>query len=224
MTLFVSYSSKDEAPVRELVSDLERARQSVWLDQELRGGDPWWQDILKQIRECRVFVFALSKRSADRRGADGHARRYHRGIAATSLRPARRPGRAEAADDLHSLPERPARAPGRRRPDHACGRVGARRSLHPDLRPPGLGDPPPRRLAQGGGASRALGRLGGDPPPLAFFLGDDRTDEDAFASLPDGSITVKVGHPDSPTLARYRLPDPDAVHAFLQWLAERLGA
>lgn len=63
MTLFVSYSSKDEAPVRELVSDLERARQSVWLDQELRGGDPWWQDILRQIRECRVFIFALSKNS-----------------------------------------------------------------------------------------------------------------------------------------------------------------
>ena len=63
MTLFVSYSSKDEVPVRELVSDLERARQTVWLDQELRGGDPWWQDILKQIRECRVFLFALSKHS-----------------------------------------------------------------------------------------------------------------------------------------------------------------
>jgi hypothetical protein len=60
MTLFVSYSSKDEVAVRELVSDLERARQTVWLDQELRGGDPWWQDILKQIRECRVFLFALS--------------------------------------------------------------------------------------------------------------------------------------------------------------------
>ncbi len=63
MTLFVSYSSKDEVVVRELVSDLERARQSVWLDQELRGGDPWWQDILKQIRECNVFLFALSKNS-----------------------------------------------------------------------------------------------------------------------------------------------------------------
>lgn len=69
----------------------------------------------------------------------------------------------------------------------------------------------------------AIDQLGGDAP-LAFFLGDDRTDEDAFASLPADSITVKIGHPESPTLARYRLDDPDAVHAFLQWLAERLGA
>ena len=61
MTLFVTYSSKDEVAVGELVSDLERARHSVWLDEDLRGGDPWWQDILTRIPECRVFV--LSKNS-----------------------------------------------------------------------------------------------------------------------------------------------------------------
>jgi hypothetical protein len=63
MTLFLSYSSKDEAPVRALTADLARARLDVWLDQELRGGDPWWQDILRQIRECDVFLFALSANS-----------------------------------------------------------------------------------------------------------------------------------------------------------------
>lgn len=51
---------------------------------------------------------------------------------------------------------------------------------------------------------------------LPVFLGDDRTDEDAFAALPDG-VTVCVG--DHPTLARYRLPDPTAVADFLDWLA-----
>ena len=63
MTLFISYSSKDAAAVREVVRDLSLARFDVWLDQELRGGDPWWQDILRQIRECDVFLFSLSAHS-----------------------------------------------------------------------------------------------------------------------------------------------------------------
>jgi trehalose 6-phosphate phosphatase len=66
---------------------------------------------------------------------------------------------------------------------------------------------------------RQLGETG---DRLVFYLGDDRTDEDAFAALPDG-ITVKVGSPETPTRARYTLPDPDSVHAFLGWLANRLA-
>lgn len=53
---------------------------------------------------------------------------------------------------------------------------------------------------------------------LVFHIGDDRTDEDAFASLPAG-VTVKVGPADAPTAARYRLADPPAVASFLEWLA-----
>jgi hypothetical protein len=63
MWLFASYSRKDETAVRELMSDLRRAHLSVWHDQELRGGDPWWQDILLRIRECDVFLFLLSHNS-----------------------------------------------------------------------------------------------------------------------------------------------------------------
>ena len=58
---------------------------------------------------------------------------------------------------------------------------------------------------------------------LVFYFGDDRTDEDAFASLPDG-VTVKVASEATRTLARYQLTDPDAVEHFLSWLAEKLGA
>ncbi len=61
--LFVSYSRKDEAAVRKLIADLGQAHLSVWHDQALHGGDPWWQDILRRIRECDVFLFALSKNS-----------------------------------------------------------------------------------------------------------------------------------------------------------------
>lgn len=49
--------------VQALAIDLRRARQTVWLDQELHGGDAWWQTILKQIHDADVFVFALSNNS-----------------------------------------------------------------------------------------------------------------------------------------------------------------
>ena len=63
MKVFVSYSSHDDVAVRSLVADLERARQQVWLDQDLGGGDAWWAVILEQIRACTVFMFALSNNS-----------------------------------------------------------------------------------------------------------------------------------------------------------------
>jgi len=57
---------------------------------------------------------------------------------------------------------------------------------------------------------------------LTIYLGDDSSDEDAFAAITDG-ITVKVGVA-PPTLAAHRLPDPAAVHEFLLWLAVRRAA
>lgn len=50
------------------------------------------------------------------------------------------------------------------------------------------------------------------------YLGDDRTDEDAFAALAS-EITIQVGG-DGPTAARYRAPSPAAATEFLQWLLE----
>jgi hypothetical protein len=63
MGVFISYSNQDEGAVRALAADLGRARQTVWLDRELHGGDTWWQTILKQIQDADVFVFALSNNS-----------------------------------------------------------------------------------------------------------------------------------------------------------------
>ncbi|MGH3916948.1 MAG: TIR domain-containing protein [Pseudonocardiaceae bacterium] len=63
MRLFVSYSSKDNPSVKSLIRDLEAARHAVWVDQELTGGDSWWREILQQIRQCDVFVLALSNNS-----------------------------------------------------------------------------------------------------------------------------------------------------------------
>jgi hypothetical protein len=63
MKVFVSYSSHDGAAVRSLAGDLERARLQVWYDLDLGGGESWWGKILEQIRDCTVFVFALSDKS-----------------------------------------------------------------------------------------------------------------------------------------------------------------
>ncbi|OBG68235.1 MULTISPECIES: sensor domain-containing protein [unclassified Mycobacterium] len=60
MPLFISYSSQDRATVDALTSALRRAQQQVWFDQELGGGDSWWNKILEQIRSCDVFIVALS--------------------------------------------------------------------------------------------------------------------------------------------------------------------
>jgi trehalose-phosphatase len=56
----------------------------------------------------------------------------------------------------------------------------------------------------------------GKPEALVIYLGDDMTDEDAFAVLAE-AITVKVGDA-SETAAHYRLEGPAEVQRFLEWL------
>jgi len=53
---------------------------------------------------------------------------------------------------------------------------------------------------------------------LPIYVGDDTTDEAAFAVLADDGVAIKVG--DDPTTdAAYRVADPEAVRAVLSWLA-----
>ncbi|MFF2369675.1 bifunctional alpha,alpha-trehalose-phosphate synthase (UDP-forming)/trehalose-phosphatase [Agromyces sp. NPDC058110] len=61
------------------------------------------------------------------------------------------------------------------------------------------------RLRQHAGATRAI------------YLGDDVTDEDAFAALEDGDVGVKVGQGKS--IAPYRVRNPDDVAELLELLA-----
>ena len=55
-------------------------------------------------------------------------------------------------------------------------------------------------------------------PRLAFVVGDDRTDEDAFSSLAD-AITIHVGPGDS-TAAGYYLPDQSDLGSLLSRVLE----
>jgi serine/threonine kinase PknH len=63
MGLFISYSSLDKMGIEHLKTALHRARQQVWLDEELGGGEAWWRTILEQIRNSEVFIVALSNNS-----------------------------------------------------------------------------------------------------------------------------------------------------------------
>lgn len=57
------------------------------------------------------------------------------------------------------------------------------------------------------------------PPHVTAFVGDDATDEDAFAALGAGDVGILVGRA-RPSRARYRLPSVAAVAAELRNLAD----
>lgn len=73
-----------------------------------------------------------------------------------------------------------------------------------------------------GAAARWIRDRLGDHQPLAIYLGDDETDENAFVELQQ-ELTVKVG-PAMLTLAHYHLADTDEVRQFLQWLEMTMNA
>jgi len=70
-----------------------------------------------------------------------------------------------------------------------------------------------------GSAVRWIVQHLGQADTLVIYLGDDISDENAFSVLPE-AITIRVGAAPV-TCARYRLPDPAAVHEFLLWLVSR---
>jgi trehalose-6-phosphatase len=65
---------------------------------------------------------------------------------------------------------------------------------------------------------KALGRS----DALSIYMGDDVSDEDAFAALRD-DITISVGRV-SGTCARYHLDLQESVQEFLMWLSGSLGS
>jgi hypothetical protein len=63
MTVFLSYAHQDDDQIAALRQAFEDMGYSVWLDTSLHGGQVWWDEILHQVRECEVFVLALSRHS-----------------------------------------------------------------------------------------------------------------------------------------------------------------
>ena len=61
--VFISYNRQSESTVRTLAEDIKQLGKTVWFDQELSGGQAWWDQILAEIRNCDVFVFVLTTES-----------------------------------------------------------------------------------------------------------------------------------------------------------------
>jgi hypothetical protein len=65
--LFISYSRASKDVVEQLVQDLTDESQETWFDEHLTGGQQWWDNILSEIRECEIFVVALTPNSLESR-------------------------------------------------------------------------------------------------------------------------------------------------------------
>lgn len=76
-----------------------------------------------------------------------------------------------------------------------------------------------RRTSKAIAIEELRGRLGARS---VVFAGDDRTDEEVFAVLGADDLSVRVGPGE--TLAARRLPDPDAVLAWLRALVAELSS
>lgn len=58
--VFISYRSIERDEVQKLADAIEKLGHDVWFDKKLTGGHIWWEQILEQIRNADVIVFALS--------------------------------------------------------------------------------------------------------------------------------------------------------------------
>jgi hypothetical protein len=63
--LFASYSRADRESIRPLLDDVRALGYDIWLDEQLSGGQVWWDEILAKIRGCDAFVFIVTPTSVD---------------------------------------------------------------------------------------------------------------------------------------------------------------
>ena len=63
--IFISYSRADRPFVDDLVLLLRRVygHDGLWYDDDIHGGEDWWQTILAEIAACELFVYLISNDS-----------------------------------------------------------------------------------------------------------------------------------------------------------------
>ena len=59
--LFVSYARPERELVEALIADLRRAGYDAFFDEQLTGGQGWWEQLLTRIEQCDAFIPALSR-------------------------------------------------------------------------------------------------------------------------------------------------------------------
>ena len=60
LRIFLSYAHQDRELVETLHDKLTIAHHKVWFDEELRGGQQWWDAILTSIAESDLVIFVAS--------------------------------------------------------------------------------------------------------------------------------------------------------------------
>lgn len=98
MYIFMSYSSINRQTVKLLVDDLESVGHEVWFDQDVSGGQVWWDRIMDGIRRCDLFVVALSPEWLS---SDACSREFSY---ASALNKRRLPVHIRAVGDMRTLP------------------------------------------------------------------------------------------------------------------------
>ncbi len=61
--IFVSYARADKPGAERVVERLTQIDHEPWVDKHLTGGQQWWDEILRVIRDVDVFVIILSPAS-----------------------------------------------------------------------------------------------------------------------------------------------------------------
>jgi|GEM_PF-865983 len=63
--LFISYSRADKLFIEQLVPLLKKVfpHHEIWWDDDLTGGEDWWERILSEIGDCDLFMYLLSNDS-----------------------------------------------------------------------------------------------------------------------------------------------------------------
>jgi sugar lactone lactonase YvrE len=59
--VFVSYARVNRADVDRLVEHLGYLGYQTWIDSALQGGQQWWEEILRNIADCDVFLAIVSR-------------------------------------------------------------------------------------------------------------------------------------------------------------------
>jgi hypothetical protein len=58
--LFISYARENKPDVEALTRDLHALGHQPWVDSDLRGGQTWWDEILRRIADSDVFITIVS--------------------------------------------------------------------------------------------------------------------------------------------------------------------
>jgi hypothetical protein len=58
--VFISYARQNRPDVDQLAEHLDLLGCDVWIDKSLRGGQSWWEQILRQIGGCDTFIAIIS--------------------------------------------------------------------------------------------------------------------------------------------------------------------